>query len=415
MLKRWAQNLALLLASVIGAFALLEIGLRVAGVSYPLLQTYDEHRGIALRPGAAGWWRREGEAFVRINRDGLRDRDHALTKSEGTFRIAVLGDSYAEARSVPVESTFWAVLERAANRCALPGGRTVEVINFGVTDYGTAQELLTLRHHALKYDPDLVLLAFFAGNDVRNNSRALEPKKYRPFYTDEDGTLQLDASFREMAPYQLLSSWQGQLLLRLSDYFRTVEFGREVLVRLYQSIDNELGEKRPGGAGGGAGGGLAEGGLDYSPIYKQPVEPVWQDAWRITERLITTVAREAQASGAAFELVTLTTGIQVHPDRALRQEWMEEWGIVDLFYADQRITELAEREGFPVLHLGPTLQAYAEERQVFLHGFDNTALGVGHWNVEGHRIAGETIARHLCARWQSDDRPQVSGRIPGSA
>lgn len=296
----------------------------------------------------------------------------------------------------------------------MPGGKTVEVINFGVTDYGTAQELLTLRHHALKYHPDLVLLAFFAGNDVRNNSRTLEPKKYRPFYTDEHGTLQLDTSFRDMAPYQLLSSWQGQLLMRLSDYFRTVEFGREVLVRLYQSIDNELGEKRPGADSGGDRA-MLEGGLDYSPIYKQPAAPAWRSAWRITESLISEIARETRESGAAFALLTLTTGIQVHPDRAARERVMQELGIADLFYADRRITELAEREGFPVLHLGPPLQAYAEERQVYLHGFDNTALGVGHWNVEGHRIAGETIARDLCARWQSDDRPQVSGRMPGSA
>lgn len=69
----------------------------------PDLRRASGHRAA---PGAAGWWRHEGEAFVRINRDGLRDRDHALTKPAGTFRIAVLGDSYAEARSVALESTF---------------------------------------------------------------------------------------------------------------------------------------------------------------------------------------------------------------------------------------------------------------------------------------------------------------------
>ena len=36
------------------------------------------------------------KAYVRINDDGLRDRAHTKEKPANTFRIAVLGDSYAE-------------------------------------------------------------------------------------------------------------------------------------------------------------------------------------------------------------------------------------------------------------------------------------------------------------------------------
>jgi len=45
-----------------------------------------------------------------------------------------------------------------------------------VSSYGTAQELLNYRYYGSKYSPDMVMLAFFAGNDVRNNSKALERK-----------------------------------------------------------------------------------------------------------------------------------------------------------------------------------------------------------------------------------------------
>ena len=52
--------------------------------------------------------------------------------------------------------------------------RGVEVLNLGVGGYGTAQQLLTLEEDGLRYRPDLVVLGFFLGNDVQNNSRAIE-------------------------------------------------------------------------------------------------------------------------------------------------------------------------------------------------------------------------------------------------
>ena len=57
-------------------------------------------------------------------------------------------------------------MENNLNSCANIH-KKIEVINFGVTEYSTAQELLTLRHNAWNYNPDLIILAFFIGNDFR--------------------------------------------------------------------------------------------------------------------------------------------------------------------------------------------------------------------------------------------------------
>src|SRR2546426_8189504 len=45
-----------------------------------------------------GWYRKEGVSYVRINSDGLRDREHSKSKPADTVRVAVLGDSYSEDR-----------------------------------------------------------------------------------------------------------------------------------------------------------------------------------------------------------------------------------------------------------------------------------------------------------------------------
>ena len=104
---------------------------------------------------------------------------------------------------------------------------------------------------------------------------------------------------------------------------------------------------------------------------------------------------EVEEKGANFLVVTLSNGIQVHPDSSIRQAFMEDLGGGDLFYPDLRIRALGEREGFMVLNLGQDLQAYAEQHKVFLHG-SAPNIGNGHWNLEGHRLAGEAIARKLC-------------------
>jgi hypothetical protein len=63
----------------------------------------------------------------------LRDREHDHAR---TLRIAVLGDSFAEALQITMEEAFWSV---ELQGCPSLAGREPEVINFGVSGYGTAQ------------------------------------------------------------------------------------------------------------------------------------------------------------------------------------------------------------------------------------------------------------------------------------
>jgi hypothetical protein len=94
------RKLLLVGAGILVGLLLSELTLRAVGFSEPSLYVPDERRGHALLPGAKGWWRSEGEAYVRINSRGLRDREHDVEKPAGTLRIAVIGDSFAEALQV---------------------------------------------------------------------------------------------------------------------------------------------------------------------------------------------------------------------------------------------------------------------------------------------------------------------------
>jgi len=380
------KNLTLLATSSIIGLALAEGILRLAGFHRPIVSMPDEITGNFHRPNIEFLYTDEGHAEVQINRFGERDREHQLLKPDRSYRIAILGDSYAEAFQVNVGDTFWAILERRLNSCStFP--RPVEVLNFGVSGYGTGQELLTLRHRVWSFAPDLVILAFLTGNDIRNNSKELElADPVRPFFfLDHEGRLQLDDSFKLMPAFVGASSLYQKLRL-LADYSRLVQ-----LASLSKSkAANMLATHVDDAAGIGNG----EFGLD-DHVYLPDAGNVWREAWKVTEALLAQMHREVAGRKGRFVVATLSNGIQVSPDPELTNHFMRSRGIEDIFLPDRRIAEIGKRHGFQVISLAPTMQRIAVQQQIYLHGFGDK-LGTGHWNENGHRVAGDLLFGSFC-------------------
>ncbi|HLL76902.1 MAG TPA: SGNH/GDSL hydrolase family protein [Pyrinomonadaceae bacterium] len=414
--KRRVVRLTLLLLSVAFALAVCEVALRLTDYSFVTFYTTDDERGFRLRPGARGVYRKEGESYVEINSAGLRDREHAREKPAGTLRIAVVGDSYAEALQVPVDQAFWAVAERKLNEeCDALAGRRVEVLNFGVSGYGTAQELITVRRHVFDYSPDVVLLAFTTNNDVTDNLRTFKRSDEMPYFVLRDGRLTLDDSFRDTRSFRLRKSLPSRAGAWLRDNSRVLQ----AVNHAHYAFKNYLARRRAArqqqqqaprqthtpAAATSANSAAAQTapppanvgdlGID-NLIYREPLDATWEEAWRVTEALLVEMREEVGRRGARFVVATLSNGPQVLPDPAARDNFARRFGATDLFYPDLRVRALGERRGFTVFNLAPELQAYAERRRLYLHGF-GADIGNGHWNADGHRAAGELLARKLCA------------------
>jgi hypothetical protein len=162
LLRRAVENVALLAASILVGFAVLEgvarllPGPQTAYTGRGLYQV-DFDLGHSLRPNV-----RSGD--VVTNSLGFRDREYPVPKPPGSFRILGLGDSFTFGRQAPDE-VYLDLLE--ARLLAL--GFPVEVINAGVPGYDTAQELAQLHKVGLGLGPDLVLLGFFVTGDLLEN------------------------------------------------------------------------------------------------------------------------------------------------------------------------------------------------------------------------------------------------------
>jgi hypothetical protein len=386
------------------AFGLLmsEIFLRVIGYSFPLFYTTDYYRGFALQPGIEGQYQREGGSYVRINSDGLRDREHAKAKPAETVRIAVLGDSFTEAMHVPMEQTYWALLERRLQECNAFPGKNVEVISFGVSGYGTAQELLTLRQRVWDYSPDLVMLAFTTHNDVYDNSRALSRTEEVPYFAYRNGELTYDASFRDSRTYRQRDSKLNRLGRWLHNELRTVQLVHYVqFVAKLRLTDwryrRRLAAQSPAKPADGSTPIVRKAediGID-NMIYIEPRDENWQEAWRVTEGLIKQMRNEVTERKARFLLVTLSNAIQAYPDPVVREKFLQHVGAETIFYPNLRLKTLADQAQIDFLDLAQPMQLYADQNKVFLHGFGSD-LGNGHWNANGHKVAAELIAQKLC-------------------
>jgi hypothetical protein len=281
-------------------------------------------------------------------------------------------------------------------QCGAFGSKKIEVINFGVSGFGTAQELITLREHVWDYSPDIVLLAVTTNNDISDNLRLLKKTDEVPYFSYREGKLTLDNSFKATRGFRWRQSALGRFGRWIRDHSRLIQainqghHGFKIWLAARRARNAPVSQPDTKDSAAAS----EELGID-NVIYRLPGDQTWNDAWRVTEGLIVQMRDEVTSRGARFVVVTLSNGIQVYPDPNVRQIFMNRLAVSDLFYPDNRIRSLCEREKIPVITLAPQMQAYADQNKVFLHGIGSN-LGNGHWNQLGQRVAGEAIAQKLC-------------------
>jgi hypothetical protein len=251
----------LIAACTAGLLVGLEAFLRVAGYQAKERYAPDPVLGWTLRPGRG------------VNAAGVRDRAYLLHKAPEVYRIAVLGDEYTEALELPVTATWWRLLAGRLEQCGFQPGRKIEVINFAVAGYSTAQQYVMLESRAMRYRPDLVLLQF-AADDVRENSFALAARKDRPFFMLEpSGGLRIDEAFASAPGFRREMSFGAEALRRVADRSR-----------LLQLVSRAQAGPAPA--------------FDASEL-------LLDEAWRITEALILKSAAFSSRNGARFMLVSI--------------------------------------------------------------------------------------------------------------
>jgi hypothetical protein len=93
---------------------------------------------------------------------GFHDEEFVVPKPPGRFRIMAVGDSFTYGL-VPYPRSAMTLLEGGL-RAACPG-RDLDLLNFGIVGAGVPDYRTIVELGAPTYEPDLVLLNFYVGND----------------------------------------------------------------------------------------------------------------------------------------------------------------------------------------------------------------------------------------------------------
>ncbi len=198
-----AQFLALLilLGLAEGAFRLLNPNYDLRGRNERgFFCVFDSVLGWAPKKNFMGIHEKDGFAIpVHQNQFGLRTSDRLLMKNpEGKRRIIVLGDSYVWGYGVGDKDVF-TELEKPQY--------DAELINFGVSGYGTDQEYLLYKKLGKNFEVDEVTLVITPYNDFMNNIASKQYGYKKPYFKIVDDQLQLISDHVKQHSLKNMRNW----------------------------------------------------------------------------------------------------------------------------------------------------------------------------------------------------------------
>jgi len=338
----------------------------------------DPILGWRLKPNAR-YTRRDVNTFAwtQLNSRGWHDIEHSFNKPPGVYRIVILGDSFMEASPIDLQDTMAMQLNQRLKQ----KGNNVEVINLGVGGYGTLQEYYLLKNEGIRYLPDLVLLGFFLGNDLIDNSMEMKRK-----IVGEGSITLVNRPFLLPGPE---NEWNvthvdfGRTSNAFKDARNKLEgitpFGRSRLYQLIQPMfDPQKNLPR------------SENGRHTLDVHRCVEDDGCKSGWIVTRRILIRLKEEANNGHAMFMVVIVPALYEADPeriqdDKILRSELKN--FCMNPPMGAERLKTILKQEGIVFIDLIPEFRREQQKQELYLPDM--------HWNRWGHHLAALQIAEYL--------------------
>jgi hypothetical protein len=138
----------------------------------------EPYAGFGNRPGLSFDHRtNEFRARYYINSTGFRvsrpDVEYTLAKPADTYRVMILGPSFAFGWGVNYELSFTGVLQQLLQERGFAGDKKIEIINAGVPAMPPVPQLNWFEHVGKDYVPDLVIQVVYESMAYKNDTEHL--------------------------------------------------------------------------------------------------------------------------------------------------------------------------------------------------------------------------------------------------
>lgn len=325
------------------------------------------------------------DRFVKINSLGLHDQETPYERLEGRKRVLLLGDSVAEGMQVEIAETFAKVAQERLNS----EGPAVEIVNTGVSAFGTDNQVLFFREEGRKYGADLVVATFNIQNDVSENyppfAKELyaagngSPKMKAKVTVLDDGLVKFDTTgvAAEALKIQAKAEANAQAAQTLSAKLTANFYLLRRMQKLFvdspapkQWTNKMIGRVMLG-------------------VYAEPRDKEWTEAWQITEALLAQLAHDVRSQGA--ELLVL-----ILPPRVLVERQGN--GSTNFDYPRERAAAILNDLGVPFLDATDALREHL--KATGKSGFFEFDI---HPDPNGHRVIGQALAPAIHERLEAQN------------
>ena len=357
-LGRVTKRVALIGLGLMVPILTLEMLLAIAGPILPgdyqtaAFTASSATSGLQNHPNAAGYKHTsEFSVHVRVNSKGLRGPETDYQRSPGTFRTLVLGDSFTFGLQVEEDDTF--VTHLGSRLLQTTGADTVfETINGGADGWTTVNEYVWLTTEGYRYEPDLIVLMFYAGNDPGENA---------------DRVLAVAPGGRILPREAESGNWQDVRLAmsERSRLYNLLEFG--VFAKIQSVSDaptSESGQER-----------LRD---------RDPSEDRKERGWDLSEDLLVLLRDYCAERDIGLMLVGIPPLIKVTKGES----------------DPSPLTDIGQRIGVPTVDLLDPFRQVPPEQRGMLYFPKNQ-----HWTVAGHELAARNVAAEL----------RLRGLVPGKS
>jgi lysophospholipase L1-like esterase len=292
-----------------------------------------------------------GGVPLSTNGAGFRDVDHEIAVKPGTFRILLLGDSYAAGTAVGDGLNFPRVLESRL----LPGA---EVVNASVSAWSTDQELLYYRGEGRELKPDLVLVAIVP-NDIRENYGKKNFSQNAAGDLAENSMPRVSLSDRLLwflLNHSSITQWLAQRY-DFGDVFQ--------LISKYHHFTFPVGRDPSN---------------DADVLHDPPAKEVFQ-ARALFEALILQLRKTVEANHGVLALTVLPTKMEFDKPSPYR-------AVITPGFVSDYVKGFAQRSGIPFFDLFSVLKKERDPLSYFI-------AEEYHFNEAGHRFIGEQLAAQI--------------------